>query len=795
MLLTPEHRTMLHDGSAIALELIQQRGYQSLDQPADLIDRGFSKAQAKTAPALGIPLWDVHGQRHGWQIRPDAPRQMADGKVNKYETPAKGHNILDVHPHVQPLLADPTVPLWITEGVKKGDSLVSHGACAIAFPGGVWGFRGTNEHGGKVILPDWDYIALNDRQVYVVYDSDIYHKPNVEQALKKLYAMLRQRQAIPGLVRWPEQYRAQKVGVDDFLAQGHTLDDVLTMVPPMGPLPPKPPRAATAADGAPVVPLPTIEVDTDMAGVVDEAQKALLHLPKAPVVFQRARRLCVIAQGVKPPPWLHRPPDMPISLEASTAHLRELMSQAAHWVKFNKRTQEPEDTLPPTWAVEALQGRPHWPFPPLEGIVYSPTLRPDGSILDIPGYDRDTGLYLHLGETPFPSVPTRPTLDDARSALGQLQEVFQDFLFAAPEATPGEKYDPTKNPSFSATIAGVLTLVGRSAIQGNIPLLGVTATAPGSGKGKLVDAITLIATGRGVSKMGQTLDDNEELKRLLALALAGVSVCCIDNVIHPLGNQYLDMALTAGSITGRILGQTATVEAPWNAVMFATGNNLAYRGDMARRVVPISLDPKMEKPEERQDFRHPDLEAWVQQQRPRLVVAALTILRAYVVAGKPDQGLTPYGSFEAWSALVRNAVVWLGESDPCEGRKNLAAQTDGAYERLAVLLAAWEACFPIKANGTFQARTLNQAKQEIALYAVEKDQVRNTWDELRDALAAFDRRYDGRSFDINRVGNALRSVEGRVIGLRNDKGVLIGNMRLKRCGEYRHNALWRVEKV
>ena len=79
-------------------------------------------------------------------------------------------------------------------------------------------------------------------------------------------------------------------------------------------------------------------------------------------------------------------------------------------------------------------------------------------------------------------------------------------------------------------------------------------------------------------------------------------MCCIDNVTHPLGNQYLDMALTAQAITGRILGQTQTAEAPWNAVLFATGNNLSYRGDMIRRVVPIALDPKMEKPEERSGF-------------------------------------------------------------------------------------------------------------------------------------------------------------------------------------------------
>jgi hypothetical protein len=151
--LTPRHYAMLHQDRAIADALIKARGYQSLAQPEDLIDRGFSKAQAKTAPALGIPLWDVHGHRHGWQIRPDAPRQFTDGRVAKYETPKGAGTMLDVHPSVQPLLGDPAMPLWITEGIPKGDSLASRGVCTIALAG-VWGFRGKNAYGGKVILPD-----------------------------------------------------------------------------------------------------------------------------------------------------------------------------------------------------------------------------------------------------------------------------------------------------------------------------------------------------------------------------------------------------------------------------------------------------------------------------------------------------------------------------------------------------------------------------------------------------------------------------------------------------------------
>ena len=69
-MLSPAHVTMLRQESGITDEVIKARGYRSIDDPADLQDLGFSKAQARTAPVLAIPLWDVHGQHVSWQIRP-----------------------------------------------------------------------------------------------------------------------------------------------------------------------------------------------------------------------------------------------------------------------------------------------------------------------------------------------------------------------------------------------------------------------------------------------------------------------------------------------------------------------------------------------------------------------------------------------------------------------------------------------------------------------------------------------------------------------------------------------------
>ena len=125
------------------------------------------------------------GTQDGWQIRPDKPRTTKDKKKNirkaaKYETPFEGQVSLDVHPRVQPLLGDPRVPLWVTEGVKKGDALASRGACAIALMGGVWGFK----------VPEWAHVPLAHRAVRVVFDNDVMEKADVKQALQAFVAFL-----------------------------------------------------------------------------------------------------------------------------------------------------------------------------------------------------------------------------------------------------------------------------------------------------------------------------------------------------------------------------------------------------------------------------------------------------------------------------------------------------------------------------------------------------------------------------------------------------------------------------
>ena len=84
------------------------------------------------------------------------------------------------------------MPLFITEGSKKVDALISAGARAVVGVIGVWNWRGRNGEDGLAMLPDWEWVALKEgRQVYVVYDSDVMLKEPVPPAMNRLGAALR----------------------------------------------------------------------------------------------------------------------------------------------------------------------------------------------------------------------------------------------------------------------------------------------------------------------------------------------------------------------------------------------------------------------------------------------------------------------------------------------------------------------------------------------------------------------------------------------------------------------------
>lgn len=328
-------------------------------------------------------------------------------------------------------------------------------------------------------------------------------------------------------------------------------------------------------------------------------------------------------------------------------------------------------TPPPRWLVDGIFTRGEYgaDLKRLEAIITAPTLRADGTIVQRPGYDDKTGL-LHIPGGTFPTVPSNPTHGDAKRAAAELLEVVADFEFVS-------------DSDRAAWLALVLSQIGRQAVAGCVPLFGITATTRGSGKSLLADAASLIAFGRPAARKPYSPDDDEQRKAITATALEALPAVLLDNVDRVLGGASLDAALTALTWSDRVLGASKTTgDLPLRTVWSATGNNLRFGSDLARRVLPIRLAPTVENPEERTDFAHTDLLGWVRQNRPRLAVAALTILRAYFVAERPEQPGGTWGSFEAWSALVRGSIVWTGLADPLTTRETAKADdTSGAVVR------------------------------------------------------------------------------------------------------------------
>ena len=229
LILSEAHERELRDGSSISAEVVEARGYKTVETKAELARRGFGVTQRNT-PTLLLPQWDVHGAVNGYQHKPNEPRVIR-GRVVKYESAAGRRPMIDVQPLVQPLLADPSIPIFPTEGSKKADAAASRGLLAPSLAG-VYGWRGANDLGGLMALPDWESVALKRRgggarEVFLTFDSDAMTKIEVYQALARLKAFLEGRGARVRVVYLPHGDNGTKTGLDDFFAAGATVDDVL----------------------------------------------------------------------------------------------------------------------------------------------------------------------------------------------------------------------------------------------------------------------------------------------------------------------------------------------------------------------------------------------------------------------------------------------------------------------------------------------------------------------------------------------------------------------------------------
>ncbi len=405
-------------------------------------------------------------------------------------------------------------------------------------------------------------------------------------------------------------------------------------------------RTPPPANGKPVIEVRAGELHLQRA-------KVLPILATDPRLYVRGHELVTVIFSAGETKGLTVPVGTPVILTLAKARLRAILCERFSFMVWNERLFEHVVCDPPGDLVDAIfEDKEFSAFRELDAVATSPLLRADGSILSVSGYDPLTRTLLVLSAA-APKIPAVPTLQDARAALTDLREAFRDFPFR------GEM-------DRSVALALVLTIIGRSAIDGPVPAFVFTAHTRGSGKTLIAESACAIATGQEATGFPFSHRDEEVSKRITAAVIGGFRVCLIDNAPGgaQIGSASLANAITRRTWSDRILGESKTVSLPMAIVFIVTGNNLGVRDDLDRRALFSHVDAGVERPEERGGYVHDPLGPWIAENRPHLLAAALTILSGYCRAGRPAQKLTRYGSFECWSGLVRSALVWLGEPDP-----------------------------------------------------------------------------------------------------------------------------------
>ena len=430
-----------------------------------------------------------------------------------------------------------------------------------------------------------------------------------------------------------------------------------------------PPAAVPRTQGA----LPEILVSArQLPAITKDALAALQSANDPPQLFARGGRMVAVTRDER---------ERHVIADTNEASLRGRMARSGFYYKLS-RNGERIECAPPLDAVRDLLALSpsEWKFPPLEALAEAPFLRPDGSICDRPGYDRQTCLYyaptagLRLIE-----IPEFPMRDHVEFAVELVDSAIGDFPFV--DAV-----------SKANAIASMLTPLVRPAIDAPTPLALYDAPQAGTGKTLLAEVLALIATGRAAETFSAPTDPEEWRKKITTALSTGTSVVVIDNVIHRLESDSLCMALTATTVSDRQFRTFDKLVLPVKCAWIATGNNIQLGGDMPRRCYWIRLDAKQSQPFRRTGFRHADLRAWVREHRGELIVALLTIARYWYVQGKPaPKAVRPLGSFEAWC----NVVGGMLESAGIDG---FLANADTMFEQADSEAVQWEAFLLVLAD-------------------------------------------------------------------------------------------------
>lgn len=408
----------------------------------------------------------------------------------------------------------------------------------------------------------------------------------------------------------------------------------------------------------------------------------------------------------------------------------------------------------------------------LRGVVHSPIIRRDGTILTTPGYDSASKLlYLPEPGLDVPDVPERPTPAQVAAAVALLDEMTGDFDFLT-------EHD-------RANYYGLLvTPLLRVLVPPPYKLGGIGAPQPGSGKTLLANILRIVHGGVFRSEMPG--DDTELGKQITAiLTVTTGPVVHFDNVAGVLRSSKLAGLLTSRQWDDRPLGVTEWTSHVNDRLWIVTGNNLSLGGDLPRRALWVTIDPAIPDPHLRTVFKIPNLEEWARQRRSALLHALLTLVRAWVAQGMPT---TPRGGdgYARWIEAVDGILTVAGVS-------GTFAHSDSARQTIGTDDEEWHeflaAVFRVFGDQPWTVRDMLDKVDVSTSVPTE------VW--------AIDHPIPLEALPADLADKALRSASGvrgiaRSLGmwLRNRDGRWAQRLTVRSAGKDRKDAgLWRVEEA
>ncbi|OGN72017.1 MAG: hypothetical protein A2X25_12780 [Chloroflexi bacterium GWB2_49_20] len=386
--------------------------------------------------------------------------------------------------------------------------------------------------------------------------------------------------------------------------------------------------------------MPDIQVNhRPMRDIVDDSIQALIGANVPPLIFIRSGFLSRIRTDEIQTSFIE--PLSDVALRGRLARIANFYSERTY-----KKTTFKDPVPPPYEIVRDILSLGAWPFPRIEGLIETPTIRPDGSLLNDPGYDPSTRLY-YVPTLEIKLPPFGP--DRKESAVNLIQELMHDFPFADPA-------------SRANAIALLITPLIRPAITGKVPLALIDSPQSGTGKSLLQSVVGMLASGHEPVIITVPRAADEWRKKITATLMSGAAVISIDNLTESLDSGELAAAITAPVWSDRILGHSEMVRIPQRATWIANDNNLRLGGDLPRRCYWIRLDAQTSRPWQRDDFLHPDLPEWVLKNRGDLIISILTLAQGWFKAGQPAGDAPSIGGFSEWSQVIGGVLAFAGIS-------------------------------------------------------------------------------------------------------------------------------------